>query len=167
MHVVWWSQRPVTTSCPLLRGPHSPLLFVPGRRADAKAQRPVLNLTLLGRDGLEGVETHQRSLSTRVCGFQVQGHYLRIKLHLPTGIMGTSKALIFSLVENSALNQTTHHSSWRPGFRGTLTGHRCPSPGPGEAHSQVRTASDLCCDRAQGFRNLSSRPVFAFDWLCR
>ena len=63
----------VSSSCNLCpRGdPCSPSLSVSGDRANVKAQRPLLNLTLVGGDGLKGVETCCPALSLHpgVCGF--------------------------------------------------------------------------------------------------
>lgn len=55
---------------------HTGLCFAPGDRARAEAQSPPLNLTLLGRDRLQSVETRcpAGSLHPAVCGFQAEGH---------------------------------------------------------------------------------------------
>lgn len=68
-------------SCPW-GDPHWPSLSIPGDRAAVEARRPLLNLPVMERAGLKGVETcfPAWSLCPRVCGFQSEHHWLRIKL---------------------------------------------------------------------------------------
>lgn len=55
---------------------HTGLCFAPRDRARAEARSPPLNLTPLGRGGLQGVETRcpAGSLHPAVCGFRAVGH---------------------------------------------------------------------------------------------